>query len=277
MAPSNARTQIWTIERGRSRARRDTLASEEPLEVRIRSGAERRSAGVTMRTPGDDYELAAGMLYTQGVVAGREAIAQIAYCADAPDDQRYNIVTVDLRGPLPALPERRFSAGSACGVCGVAAIEEIRALHAPLGAGPRVAPELLYRLPEQLRAAQGLFEATGGLHAAALFGQDGALLAAREDIGRHNAVDKLVGWALLNSRLPLESQVMLVSGRAGFEIIQKALAAGVTLLCAVSAPSSLAVGLARQAGMTLVGFLRGERCNVYSGIERIVGATDDGR
>jgi FdhD protein len=274
MASSKARVQIWTIEHGVARRRRDTLAGEEPLEVRVRSGGFVRSAGVTMRTPGADFELAAGLLFSEGIVAGRDDIVQIAYCHDVDKEQRYNTVTVDLRGPLPDFPERRFSAGSACGVCGTATIADLHARSWPaLADGPCVAPELLYSLPEKLRAAQGLFDATGGLHAAALFDGEGGVLALREDIGRHNAVDKLAGWALLEEKLPLSSTILLVSGRAGYEIVQKSIAAGIPLLCSISAPSSLAVELARSFGQTLVGFLRGERCNVYSGIERV--ATTD--
>jgi FdhD protein len=261
--------QVWTFERGVGRRRRDQLAGEEPLEVRLRADGQLRPAGVTMRTPGHDYELAAGLLYGEGLIAERRQIAQIAYCSDAAPDQRYNTVTIDLYGAMPHIPERHHSAGSACGVCGSASIAAIHRCVAPLGQGPRVTPALLCALPERLRAEQALFDTTGGLHAAALFDAEGRTLALREDIGRHNAVDKLIGWALLRGDLPLRDAILLVSGRAGFEIVQKAAAAGIAMLCSVSAPSSLAAALAREVGMTLVGFLRGERFNVYAGVERI--------
>jgi FdhD protein len=271
MAPSKARTRIWALEGQSARLRPDSLAGEEPLEIRVRASGATRRLGVTMRTPGNDYELAAGLLYGEGIVAGPEDLLQIGYCPDVDEEQRYNVVIADLRGALPDMPERGFSAGSACGVCGSAVIADLQARRLPaLGPGPSVTPELLYSLPEQLRSAQGLFAATGGLHAAALFAPDGTLVALREDIGRHNAVDKLVGWALLKRLLPLTNQVLLVSGRAGYEIVQKAVVAGIAVLCSISAPSSLAVALARRSGQTLVGFLRDRRCNVYTGIERIL-------
>jgi FdhD protein len=231
-----------------------------------------------MRTPGADFELAAGFLHGEGVTGG---IAAIGYCTDEDlePEARYNTVTVRLRAPhLPnfASLERHFVTSSACGVCGTASLDALRDRHAPLLASPAVAPptiavspEVLYGLPDRLREAQGVFGRTGGLHAAGLFTPSGELVTLREDVGRHNAVDKLVGWALLGDRLPLNEHVLLVSGRSSYEIMQKALAAGVQVVCAVSAPSSLAVDLAREFGMTLVGFLRDKRFNIYSGADRI--------
>lgn len=254
--------------------RRDDLATEEPLEIRVASpdGA-RRTVAITMRTPGHDFELAAGFLHGEGLAVA-DGIAAIGYCTDedVPAQARYNTVTVRLRGPVPDLPslDRHFLTSSACGVCGSAGLDTLRDRCHPLLPGSVVVtPEILYGLPDRLRAAQGVFGKTGGLHAAGLFTAEGELVAVREDVGRHNAVDKLVGWAALNRRLPLDRHVLMVSGRTSYEIMQKALAAGVPVVCAVSAPSSLAVDLAREFGMTLVGFLRGRRCNVYAGYDRV--------
>jgi FdhD protein len=257
-----------------TRERRDYLATEEPLEIRLTApDGTRKTAAITMRTPGHDFELAAGFLHGEGL-AGPGDIAAIAYCTDEdlPPEARYNTVTVRLRGPIPDLPalDRHFLTSSACGVCGSASLEALhdRCKPVPRG-GLSLTPELLYGLPDALRAAQGGFGKTGSLHAAGLFSATGTLVAVREDVGRHNAVDKLVGWAGLSERLPLAEHVLMVSGRTSYEIMQKALAAGIPAVCAVSAPSSLAVELAREFGITLVGFLRGERCNVYAGSERI--------
>jgi FdhD protein len=257
------------------RVRPDTLATEEPMEIRLISGGERQTVAVTMRTPGADFELAAGFLYGEGIVKSSDDIARISYCVDADLDaaQQYNIVNVELRGgreydlrPL----ERHFYTSSACGVCGKASLEQLELRGCPVALpGPEVSAETLYSLPEKLREAQGLFDATGGLHAAALFDEEGNLLALREDVGRHNATDKLVGWAMLENRLPLSGHIVMVSGRSSFEILQKCLTAGVPFVCAISAPSSLAVDVAREFGMTLVGFLRERRFNVYAGHERV--------
>ncbi|MEU0565549.1 formate dehydrogenase accessory sulfurtransferase FdhD [Nonomuraea sp. NPDC005983] len=268
------RVRIREISGAVVRDRRDDLATEEPLEIRLSSldGA-RRTVAITMRTPGHDFELAAGFLHGEGL-ASPEGVAAIGYCTDedvAPE-ARYNTVTVRLHGPIPDLPalDRHFLTSSACGVCGSASLDVLHDRCRPLPRGSlELAPEVLYALPDRLRKAQGVFGKTGGLHAAGLFTRAGELIALREDVGRHNAVDKLVGWAALDGRLPLAEHVLMVSGRASYEIMQKALAAGVPVVCAVSAPSSLAVDLARDFGMTLVGFLRGERCNVYAGQERI--------
>ncbi|MEU1386243.1 MULTISPECIES: formate dehydrogenase accessory sulfurtransferase FdhD [unclassified Nonomuraea] len=268
------RVRIRELAGSGARDRRDDLATEEPLEIRLTGGdGTRKTVAITMRTPGHDFELAAGFLSGEGL-AGPGDIAAIAYCTDddLPPEARYNTVTVRLHGPVPDLPalDRHFLTSSACGVCGSAGLD---ALHGRCKPSPRgsleLTPEVLYGLPGALREAQGVFGKTGGLHAAGLFSASGKLLALREDVGRHNAVDKLVGWAALADRLPLAEHVLMVSGRASYEIMQKALAAGVPAVCAVSAPSSLAVDLAREFGLTLVGFLRGERCNVYAGQERV--------
>jgi FdhD protein len=228
-----------------------------------------------MRTPGNDFELAAGFLHGEGIVTGSEQVRGISYCTDPQLDaaQQYNVVNVELAGgAVPDLRglERHFYTSSACGVCGKASLDAIELRGCPLPpAGPRVGAEVLYRLPQRLREAQGLFEQTGGLHAAGLFTPEGELRCLREDVGRHNAVDKLVGWALLQGELPLADRILLVSGRASFEIMQKALAAGVPIVCAVSAPSSLAVDVAERFGMTLAGFLRGRRFNLYAGHDRV--------
>jgi FdhD protein len=270
---SKTRAPLVVVERGQARRRSDDLTTEEPLEIRLVAGRERRSLAVTMRTPGNDFELAAGFLYGEGVIANRDEIARMRYCVDAADEQRYNIVNVELRrDALPDLErlERHFYRSSACGVCGAATLDALRLRGCrPISPGPVVDPAIIYPLPDALRAGQGLFETTGGLHAAGLFDASGHLLALREDVGRHNALDKLVGWALLHGQLPLDDRIVLVSGRASFELVQKCLAAGVPILCAVSAPSNLAVSVAGAFGMTLVGFLRGDRFNIYAGPERI--------
>jgi FdhD protein len=231
---------------------------------------------VTMRTPGSDYELAAGFLFSEGLINSLDEVAEIGYCVDRDvvGDQQYNVVTVDLRPNRQvdaSLVNRQFGMTSACGVCGKESLDQIeRRGIAPVSPGPILSPELLYRLPEKLRNAQGIFDATGGLHAAGLFTAEGELLALREDVGRHNAVDKLIGWALLKGKLPLDGQIVMVSGRTSFEITQKCAAAGVPVLCAVSAPSSLAIDLAKRFRMTLIGFLRGDKFNIYTGAERVI-------
>ena len=272
---SKTKTRVRVVEDGGMRVRPDALATEEPMEIRLLAGPTKQTVAVTMRTPGADFELAAGFLYGEGIVTSSEDILKISYCVDPEIDaeQQYNIVNVELRSgrefdlrPL----ERHFYTTSACGVCGKASLEQLELRGCPvISPGPEVSAETIYSLPETLREAQGLFDATGGLHAAALFDGEGELLALREDVGRHNATDKLVGWALLEGRLPLSEHVVLVSGRSSFEIMQKCLTAGVPVVCAISAPSSLAVDVARELGMTLVGFLRGGRFNVYAGADRV--------
>ena len=262
-------TQVTEWEDGRVRKVQDSLAAEEPLEIRI-GGV---PLTVTMRTPGNDLELAAGFLLTEGIIESPEQIAGLR--TKAPENGlKSNVVEVELRDSdwNSEDLQRNFYAASSCGICGKASINAIRVRGLrQLDSGFRIDPEMLCRLPEALRTEQEVFSRTGGLHAAALFDGEGRLMALREDIGRHNTVDKIVGWAVLEKRLPLSQHVMLVSGRGGFEIVQKALAAGIPILASVSAPSSLAVKLARELGLTLVGFLRGRRFVIYAGESRCVG------
>jgi len=263
----------------RADPRADLLATEEPLGIRV--GGE--ALAMTMRTPGDDIELAAGFLVSEAVVRSRADIAEIRLCdgascghGDHRDDDLGNIADVTLAADVavPLGARRNFMTTSACGVCGKTSVEDICVLpHAPLASDQTLFdPAVLAALPGRLRDAQRVFSRTGGLHAAGLFTAAGDLIAIREDVGRHNAVDKIVGWALLNDRLPLSGCVLLVSGRASFELVQKAVLAGIPLLAAVSAPSSLAADLAEEAGLTLVGFLRGQTMNVYTGMHRLADA-----
>jgi FdhD protein len=257
-------------------ARADLLAAEEPLGIRVDGTA----LTMTMRTPGDDVELAAGFLVGEAIVHGREDIVAMKVCdgttcghLDHGDDEIGNIVDIAL-GPgatVTAAARRSFMTTSACGVCGKTSIDDICVLpQAPLSADPTVFdPAVIASLPDRLREAQRVFSSTGGLHAAGLFTSSGELLVAREDVGRHNAVDKIVGWAVLQDKLPLAGCALLVSGRASFELVQKAVLAGIPLLAAVSAPSSLAAELADEAGLTLIGFLRGQSMNVYTGAQRV--------
>jgi FdhD protein len=261
-------TQVTEWVEGSARPVQDFLAAEEPLEIRVGD----TPLTVTMRTPGHDLELAAGFLLTEGIIESADQIAEIR-AAHAEGSLKSNTVQVELQnasfeaGDL----QRNFFAASSCGICGKASIDAIRrrGLRTP-DPDFRIDPEILCRLPEILRSDQAVFSRTGGLHAAALFDVDGTMLALREDIGRHNAVDKIVGWAFLQGHIPLSRRVLLVSGRGGFEIAQKALAAGIPVVASVSAPSSLAVKLARELGLTLVGFLRGRRFVVYSGESRCI-------
>jgi len=248
------------------------------MEIRVHGpGQEPVPVAVTMRTPGNDFELAVGLCRTEGIVDSAADVETVAYCltADAAvtgekPEQQYNIVTVRLRRRVPDdVRSRRYLASSSCGICGKAALDEVEVRSAPVGAGPRVAASVVHSLPDRLAAHQRVFDQTGGLHAAARFTVAGDLVAAREDVGRHNALDKLIGHALLEGALPLESQILLVSGRLSFELVQKAAIAGIPVLCAVSAPSSLAVAAAERFGQTVVGFLRGSRFNVYARPDRI--------
>lgn len=262
-------TQVTEWEDGQVHSVQDSLAAEEPLEIRI--GA--TPLTVMMRTPGHDRELAAGFLWTEGLIASPDQIGQLHQAA-AEIGSKSNIVEVELRDAEfdPETLKRNFYAASSCGVCGKASIEAIR-VRGLARPNPefKVAPEVLCELPERLRERQQIFGRTGGLHGAALFNATGELLIAREDIGRHNAVDKAIGWALLENRLPLSNHVLMVSGRGGFEIVQKALTAGIPMMASVSAPSSLAVKLAREFGLTLIGFLRERRFVAYSGDWRCIG------
>lgn len=267
------RRRTLRIRDGAVSTRPDTLVAEEPLEIRLNG----RPLAITMRTPGDDFALAAGFLVSEGVLGAAADLRSIVYCAGAQADgsNTYNVVDVGLAPgvPVPDITlERNVYTTSSCGLCGKASLDAVRttARFTIADTPPvRVTPALLSALPDRLRAAQRVFDRTGGLHAAALFSPEGELLDVREDVGRHNAVDKLVGRALQDDRLPLSRSVLLVSGRASFELAQKAVMAGIPVLAAVSAPSSLAVDLAAETGLTLVGFLRGSSMNVYAGEERV--------
>ena len=263
---------IWTYENGKPQRRKDILATEEPMEILLRAGETQQTVAITMRTPGSDYELAAGFLYNEGILHSKDEITGMTYCVDG-NQQEYNSLRIQLKADsMPELHqlERHFFTNSACGVCGSTMLEDIEKRNLPaLPSGPAITPDLITSLPEKLRAAQDLFETTGGLHAAALFDLEGNLLAIREDVGRHNALDKLIGWGLLNDQLPFHNKVLMVSGRASYELLQKSFSAGISVFCAVSAPSSLAVEVAERFGITLIGFLRGDHFNVYTGIERI--------
>jgi FdhD protein len=251
----------------------DRLVVEEPMELRV----DGRPLAVTMRTPGHDIELAHGFLLTEGVIGSVNDIVTARYCDSLDERGRntYNVLDVALASGVAAPPSgvnRNFYTTSSCGVCGKASLEAVRlcSRFTPADDSFQISPQTLFILPDMLRASQRLFDSTGGLHAAGLFTAEGDLLVAREDVGRHNAVDKVLGWALLNDRIPARGCLLMVSGRASFELVQKAVMAGVPMLAAVSAPSSLAVELAAESGLTLVGFLRGTTMNVYAGAERIL-------
>ena len=273
MGRVTARRRAQHLTAGDTVTRPETLAVEEPLEIRVNGSP----VTVTMRTPGADVELAQGFLLTEGVITKRDDLLTVRYCRGEGEDglNTYNVLDVTL-APDVAPPEvdvtRNFYTTSSCGVCGKASLEAIRlkSHHAPGDDPATVAADTLTSMPAQLRASQRVFASTGGLHGAALFGADGTMHAVREDIGRHNAVDKVIGWALESGRIPLTGNVLLVSGRASFELTQKAVMAGIPVLAAVSAPSSLAVDLASQSGLTLVAFLRGDSMNVYTRPDRVV-------
>jgi FdhD protein len=253
-----------------ARERPDRLVTEEPMEIRIQApGAAPEAVAVTMRTPGNDFELAVGLCVTEGIVTHAGQLAEVAYCLGDEGEQEYNVVTLRVREPLDLGPRRSFAVNASCGLCGKATLDDLEVRCAPVADGPVVARSVLALLPARLREAQRLFDETGGLHAAGLFGSDGELRLLREDVGRHNALDKVVGSAFLDRQLPLSGCVLMVSGRLSFEIVQKAAVAGIPVLCAVSAPSSLAVSAAERFGQTVVGFLRDDRCNVYTGPERV--------
>lgn len=256
----------------------DVVAGEEPMEIRLsipqEDGPFTRSLSVTMRTPGDDFELAAGFLFTEGIVSGRKDIERIEYASEGKEDQEGNVVTVSLRPGVLLDPKRllrHFYVTSSCGVCGKTSLDAVRVVvpHKLKPGAPTISPAIVSGLPDTLRAAQSLFARTGGIHAAGLFSPKGKLLAVQEDVGRHNAVDKLVGEQFLGGNVPLSNAVLQVSGRGGFEIVQKAIVAGIPVLSAVGAPSSLAVSLAREFDLTLLGFVREGRFNVYSDAGRL--------
>jgi len=246
----------------------DFLAGEEPLEIRVKG----KSVAVTMRTPGNDEELACGFLLSEGILHERSDVIEIGYCAAAREEATHNILNVFL-APAVAVDfeklTRNVFASSSCGMCGKASIESVHQHFPPIKSAANISAEVLCRLPDLLRGGQDAFTQSGGLHAAGIFDLDGNLLVVREDVGRHNALDKVIGWGYLNRKLPFDQHVLMVSGRASFEIMQKALAAGIPIIAAVSAPSSLAVDFARESNQTLAGFLRGNTFNIYSAPERI--------
>jgi FdhD protein len=266
-----AAARVTAVRAGERSERADRLAAEEPMEIRAGGpGQEPASLAVTMRTPGNDFELATGFLWTEGLIRSRDDVVSVAYCELPPEEQRYNVVTVRLSRPFdPTSLQRNFYATSSCGVCGKASLDQVKVACAGVGSGPVVARSAITGFPARLREAQRIFEQTGGLHAAGLFDPGGDVAAVREDVGRHNAVDKLVGWAFMQGELPLSDRVLMVSGRVSFEIVQKAAMAGIPFLCAVSAPSSLAVEAAGDLGMTVVGFVRDGGFNVYTHPERV--------
>jgi FdhD protein len=267
-----ARRRATHLNAGQTTTRPETLAVEEPLEIRVNG----TPVTVTMRTPGSDFELAQGFLLTEGVIARRDDVLTIRYCGGRGDDgaNTYNVLDVTL-APGVQPPDlnvtRNFYTTSSCGVCGKASLDAVRVISrfSPGDDPVAVTAAMLKAMPGQLRSAQKVFDSTGGLHAAALFDAHGSMLVVREDIGRHNAVDKVIGWALEQGRIPLSGSTLLVSGRASFELTQKAVLAGIPVLAAVSAPSSLAVSLAEESGLTLVAFLREDSMNVYTRADRI--------
>ncbi len=263
--------RVCAVDGDTVRERPDKVVTEEPMEIRLHGpGQEPEALAVTMRTPGNDFELAVGFCRTEGLLHSPDELDTVAYCLAGEGEQEYNVVTVKVRHPVDRTGHQRaFVANASCGLCGKTTLDDVEQECEPLGAGPVVAASVIAALPERVRAAQTVFDATGGLHAAARFTAEGDLVALREDVGRHNAVDKLVGQALLERQLPLVDDVLMVSGRVSFEIVQKAAMAGIPVVCAVSAPSSLAIDAARRFGQTLVGFVRGDTANVYTHPERI--------
>jgi FdhD protein len=271
---------VRKVRGGTSREEIDRLAGEEPMEIRIESGMkghrETTSLSVTMRTPGHDFELAAGFLFTEGIVSRSRDILRLEYCTDPGVEQEYNIVSAVLRPGVDVRPDRltrHFYMTSSCGICGKTALEAVRvAVREPIPKeGPEVDSKTIARIPEELREGQALFSETGGLHAAGLFDAAGNRSGLREDVGRHNAVDKIIGEAFLAAHVPLSESILAVSGRGSFEILQKAAVAGIPFVVAVGAPSNLAVSIAKEFDMTLIGFARGDQFNIYAGGHRVVG------
>lgn len=263
--------RVVTVRAGRRSERADVVASEEPMEIRAHGpGQEPVRVAVTMRTPGGDFELAVGFLFTEGLIGPGEVL-RVAYCDDVDtEEQRYNVITVALNAPFDedAL-HRNFFATSSCGVCGKAALEDVEVRCAPIPPSFHVPADTIVALPDALRSAQRVFDRTGGLHAAGLFTDGGDAVSVREDVGRHNAVDKVIGEQLLAGALPLAERILQVSGRVSFEIVQKAAVAGVPVLSAVGAPSSLALDAAERLGVTVIGFVRDGGCNVYTHPDRV--------
>jgi FdhD protein len=281
--PNQVQRSVLKLRSGAVAERPDVIAAEEPLEIRLQWQADgtltTKSIAVTMRTPGDDFELAMGFLYGEGILDRREDVADVAYCfdLDVEEEQRRNIVTVTLTPGLDfdlSRLERNFYTTSSCGVCGKATLEALEVQGCDvLAPGLSVAFETICSLPAKLRAAQEVFETTGGLHAAGLFSPEGELIALYEDVGRHNAMDKLVGTQFFAGNLPLQKHVLLLSGRCSFELVQKALRARIPVVASVGAPSSLAADVAENFGMTLCGFVRVDGFNVYTGAGRIQTST----
>jgi FdhD protein len=278
MSQSTVEMPVARLLDGRDERASDLVAVEEPLEIRLqfeRDGVlERRTVSITMRTPGDDAELAAGFLFTEGIIRDSAQIAEIRHCGATHHGDETNVIRLRLAPGSEVDLERlarNFYTTSSCGVCGKTSIDALRATtrYGLVGGGPRIDAAMVHRLPELQRGAQAAFACTGGLHASALFSSYGELISIREDVGRHNALDKVIGAELLAGRLPASDRILLVSGRASFELVQKAVMAGIPVLAAVGAPSSLAVELATEARMTLLGFVRDGRFNVYAGAERI--------
>jgi len=263
--------RVVALRAGSRSERADVLATEEPMEIRAHGpGQEAVRVAVTMRTPGGDFELAAGFLFTEGLIRPGD-VRQVAYCDDVEtEEQRYNVITVALSERFDeTVLHRNFFATSSCGVCGKAALEDIEVRCAPIPLGFTVPAATIVELPDRLRSAQRVFDRTGGLHAAGLFSCDGELVSIREDVGRHNAMDKVIGEQLLAGAVPLSDRIVQVSGRVSFEIVQKAAVAGIPVVSAVGAPSSLAVDAAGRLGVTVIGFVRDGRCNVYTHAGRV--------
>lgn len=273
---ASVRVKALTVQDGSESRRDETVATEEPLEMRATHRGAEHPLGVTMRTPGHDFELAAGWMHGEGLLRSSDELQTISYCKSGPPEQLYNIVTVELRDrAVFVAPEPRARPiTSACGICGSATIDDVlhRAHGVPANEGPLLPEEILMSLPSRLREGQRLFNSTGGVHAAGLFTTEGKPVVVREDVGRHNAVDKVIGERLLAGRLPASDLVLQVSGRASFEIVAKAVTAGISIVSAISAPSSLAVGLATEASITLAAFVRDGGYNVYCGERRIIRA-----
>ena len=280
---SKQRKTIIKVESGKVSKKQDYLVTEEPLEIRLRKSNRTRKVeserlSITMRTPGtpaNDFELVTGLLFSEGIIQSQADIQKLSYCVDKilSEEQRFNVINVQLKHDveIDAIQQRTFISNSACGVCGKASLDALHMQGHCTNESPiQVTPELIQSLPDKLMTAQGLFTQTGGIHAAALFDTEGNLIALREDVGRHNALDKLIGWAVLEDKLPLEKCILLMSSRASFELIQKAVVAGIPMVCALSAPSSLAVQLADEFGISLVAFLRDERFNIYAHEQRIL-------
>ncbi|MDT0202253.1 formate dehydrogenase accessory sulfurtransferase FdhD [Nocardioides sp. AE5] len=268
MGRTSDRRRVTRIRGTRASARPDTLAVEEPLEIRVNG----EQYAVTMRTPGDDFELAVGFLVAEGVLGTATDVARVRFCEDGRPDPTYNVVDVTLAdGVAPPHTHRHHAVTSSCGICGRDSLDAVRtaARWSVADDDLHLTAATIAALPARLRAGQGIFDRTGGLHAAGLFAADGTLLCLREDVGRHNAVDKVIGWALLEGHLPLRGRLLQLSGRVSFELVQKAWLAGIPLISAVSAPSTLAVDLAREAGITLAGFVRGGTMNLYAGEHRV--------